>query len=67
MKGKIPSVIKTLYYYFVTEPNPKFWPDYLQSDPVRGHGLWAFCQGLRPSVTLAQPKEMGFGSGLQSL
>ena len=45
MENQIPLIIDELYSYFVTEPDPKFWPDYLRGDPVRAHGLWSFYQG----------------------
>ena len=47
MDGQIPLIIEDLYRYFVTEPNPKFWPDHISDDPVKAHGLWAFYQGVR--------------------
>lgn len=47
MEIQIPIIVETLYHYFVTEPNPKFWPEYLRHDPVRGHSLWAFYQGMQ--------------------
>ena len=53
MEPEIPLIVETLYRFFVTEPNPKFWPDQLHSDPIQGHGLWSFYQGLRLGVQLA--------------
>ncbi len=47
MEPEIPVIVETLYRYFVTQPDPRFWPDYFKKDPVHGHGLWAFYQGLR--------------------
>ena len=47
MDQNIPTIIDALYRYFVTEPDPRFWPDYFRHDPVQGHGLWAFYQGLQ--------------------
>lgn len=52
METQIPKIVEELYLYFVTAPNPEFWPEYLRHDPVKGHGLWAFCQGLRLGVQL---------------
>lgn len=52
MDFEIPVVVEQLYRCFVTEPDPEFWPDYLKKDPVRGHGLWSFYQGLRLGVQL---------------
>ena len=53
MQPEIPLVIEMLYHHFVTTPNPDFWPEYFQSDPVRGHGLWSFYQGIRLGIQLA--------------
>ena len=53
MERQIPIVVETLYHYFVTEPSPEFWPEYLRDDPVRAHGLWAFYQGLRLGLQLS--------------
>lgn len=52
MEPEIPVVVEELYRYFVTRPNPDFWPDYFKKDPVQGHGLWAFYQGLCLGVQL---------------
>ena len=41
MDGQIPLIIEDLYRYFVTEPNPKFWPDHMSDDPVKAHRPWA--------------------------
>lgn len=46
MEPIIPTIVEELYCYFVTQPEPSFWPEHLKSDPVKGHGLWAFYQGL---------------------
>ena len=53
MEKEIPYIVEALYQSFVTEPDPRFWPDYLQSEPVRGHGLWAFYQGLRLGLQIS--------------
>lgn len=50
MRPEIPFIVQVLYPYFVTEPNPAFWPDDLKDDTVQGHALWAFYQGLRLGV-----------------
>lgn len=52
MEQKIPVIVETLYKYFVTQPDPSFWPDYLQKEPVQGHGLWSFYQGLCLGIQL---------------
>lgn len=53
MENNIPYIVDALYRYFVSEPDPKFWPDYLTSEPIKGHGLWAFYQGLKLGLQLA--------------
>ena len=52
MQNEIPFVVQDLYLNFVSQPNPDFWPDDMRDDPVRGHALWAFYQGLRLGVQL---------------
>ncbi|MCI8303068.1 MAG: hypothetical protein HFF52_00400 [Lawsonibacter sp.] len=52
MQNEIPFVVQNLYTDYVTEPNPQFWPEHLKHDPVQGHALWAFYQGLRLGVQL---------------
>ena len=52
MKEEIPIIVEALYRYFVTSPDPRFWPDYLKKEPVQGHGLWSFYQGLRLGMQL---------------
>ena len=52
MEHDIPIIVQELYPYFVTEPNPQLWPDHLKKEPVKGHALWAFYQGLRLGVQL---------------
>ncbi len=52
MVNSIPLVVEDLYRYFVPLPNPDFWPAYFQDDPVRGHGLWSFYQGLQLGIQL---------------
>ena len=53
MQNEIPFIVQDLYINFVTEPNPQFWPDRLKDDPVQGHALWAFYQGLRLGTQLS--------------
>lgn len=53
MDNQIPLIVDTLYRCFVTEPNPQFWPDYLKSEPIMAHGLWAFYQGLRLGLQIS--------------
>ena len=52
MESTIPAIVEELYRYFVTDPNPDFWPNYFRGDPVKGHGLWAFYQGLQLGMQL---------------
>lgn len=49
----IPAVIEDLYPHFVMGPDPKLWPEYLEDNPVKGHGLYAFYQGLRLGLQIA--------------
>ena len=53
MECAIPVIVEELYRYFVTEPNPSFWPECIRNDPVKGHGLWAFYQGLQLGMQMA--------------
>lgn len=52
MEPRIPTIVEHLYHYFVTEPNPDFWPDYLRHNPMQGHALWSFYQGLKLGIQL---------------
>lgn len=52
MEPEIPMIIEELYSYFITEPNPAFWPERYRDDAVKGHSLWAFYQGLRLGIRL---------------
>ena len=52
MQQEIPFIVQDLYLNFVTPPNPDFWPDDMKDEPIRGHGLWAFYQGLRLGTQL---------------
>ena len=52
MQPEIPAIVETLYRYFVTQPDPAFWPEYLQKEPIQGHGLWSFYQGLCLGIQL---------------
>ena len=53
MRPEIPMVVEELYLSFVTEPDPQHWPERLQEDPVKGHGLWSFYQGLKLEMRLS--------------
>ena len=52
MQHEIPFIVQELYTNFVTLPNPDFWPDDMKGDPIQGHALWAFYQGLRLGIQL---------------
>lgn len=53
MREEIPIIVEELYRYFVTQPDPRFWPDYLKEEPIQGHGLWSFYQGLSLGLQLS--------------
>jgi hypothetical protein len=53
MEHPIPNIVESLYPYFVTEPNPQLWPEYLKKGPIQGHGMWSFYQGLQLGLQLA--------------
>lgn len=53
MAKKIPPVVEDLYLVLVPSPNPELWPDYLQDDPTKAHGLWSFYQGLQLGLQLS--------------
>ena len=42
-----------LYDYWIGPPEPERWPEYLQDQPLRGHGLYCFQEGLRLGLLLA--------------
>ena len=50
--NEIPFVVELLYGDFVLPPDPKLWPEQIR-DPVKGHGLYAFYQGLTLGLRLA--------------
>lgn len=52
MDIEIPIIVEQLYAAMVTSPDPKFWPDYMKHDPVKGHGLWSFYRGVQLGVRL---------------
>lgn len=53
MDNQIPFIVEELYQFSVTAPNPEFWPNHIQNDPVKGHGMYSFYQGLRLGIQLA--------------
>lgn len=53
MDDQIPYIVENLYQYLAMPPDPRFWPEHLQHDPVKAHGLYSFYQGLRVGIQLA--------------
>lgn len=53
MNGEIPMLIEELYYQYSHEPVPGSWPKGFEDNPVQGHGLWSFCQGLKLGMSLS--------------
>lgn len=53
MKEEIPMLIEELYYHYSHEPTPKSWPRGFEDNPVQGHGLWSFYQGLKLGMRLS--------------
>lgn len=53
MDQEFPCVVEELYGQWVGEPNPKFWPEYLQDNPMRGYSLYSFYRGLRLGMQIA--------------
>ena len=53
MEEKIPFIVDILYQYLSSPPDPRFWPDHLQDNPVNAHGLYSFYQGLQLGLQLA--------------
>ena len=43
---EIPDIMEELFLAWGPAPDPGQWPEYLREDPVRGYGLFCFCQGL---------------------
>ena len=51
---EIPVMVEMLYRCWVPQPDPQHWPDYLKNEPVFGHGLYSFYQGLCFAIQLSQ-------------
>ena len=50
METQIPIIVDVLYRYFVTHPNPAFWPEYIREDPVVAHSFYrGLCLGMQVS------------------
>ncbi len=50
---KIPFVIELLYAQRVPGPQPQRWPEELKSNPIIGHGMFSFYDGLKLGLQLA--------------
>ncbi len=53
MKESIPLLVENLYYQYSHELVPESWPGGFENNPVQGHGLWSFYQGLRLGLQLS--------------
>ncbi len=53
MESQIPTIVEELYYTFVGEPKPFLCPERLRKEPLLGHSMWAFYQGLQAGVQIA--------------
>ena len=53
MDGEIPYLIEELYYQYSHTPVPDSWPKGFENNPVQGHGLWSFYQGLKLGMSLS--------------
>ena len=51
---EIPDIMEELFLAWVPGPEPDQWPEYLREDPVRGYGLFCFCQGLALGLRLSE-------------
>jgi len=53
MKEEIPMLVEDLYYHYSHELVPESWVGGLEDNPVQGHGLWSFYQGLKLGMQIA--------------
>ena len=53
MHKEIPIVVEELYNYFSHESTPDNWPRGFEDNPVQGHGVWSFYQGLQLGMRIA--------------
>ena len=51
---EIPDTMEELFLAWVPGPEPDQWPEYLREAPVRGYGLFCFCQGLALGLRLSE-------------
>ncbi len=53
MKEEIPMLVEELYYRYSHELVPESWAGGFEENPVQGHGLWSFYQGLKLGMRLS--------------
>ena len=53
MNNEIPMLVEELYYEYAHELTPNNWPCGFEGNPVQGHGLWSFYQGLKLGMRLS--------------
>lgn len=53
MDKQIPYLVEELYYHYSHELVPDSWVGGFEDNPVQGHGLWSFYQGLKLGIRLA--------------
>lgn len=53
MHEEIPIIVEELYTYFSHESTPDDWPHGLEDNPIQGHGMWSFYQGLKLGMRLS--------------
>ncbi|WP_287968145.1 hypothetical protein [Oscillibacter sp. KLE 1728] len=46
--------MEELFLAWGPAPDSGQWPEYLREDPVRGYGLFCFCQGLALGLRLSE-------------
>ena len=46
------QIMDYLYDYWIGQPDPAKWPEYLQENPVCGHGRYCFRQGIMLGLLL---------------
>ncbi|MBD5118704.1 MAG: hypothetical protein HDT37_06290 [Clostridiales bacterium] len=53
MKEEIPFLVEDLYYHYSHKLVPESWVGGFEDNPVQGHGLWSFYQGLKLGIRLS--------------
>ena len=51
--NEIPLIVEMLYTQWVPPPQPERWPEVLQSNHVKGHGMFSFYEGLKLGLQLS--------------